>query len=118
MRLVLNSQFDEAKQSFKKLKVENPNSEFDNLRRNINNLGNSYFYNEKNNEKAFQIFKFNAEANPNWWISLAGLAEIYEIRKDSLKAVENYKKAMLLNTNNEYNYNEQMKRKIEELKKN
>ncbi len=116
MSFVLNSQFDEAIQLFNKLRVENPNSDFDNLRRNINSLGNIYLYSEQNNEKAFQIFKFNAEVNPNWWVSLASLAEIYELRKNNLKAIKNYQKAILLNKNNEWNYNEQMKNKIKELK--
>ncbi|GGG30758.1 hypothetical protein GCM10011344_34630 [Dokdonia pacifica] len=118
MSFVLNSQFNEAKRSFKNLKEENPNSDFDNLRWNINSLGNSYLYNDQNNEKAFKVFKFNAEANPNWWISLAGLAEIYEIKKDTLNALDNYQKAILLNENNEWNYNEQMKNKIVKMENN
>ncbi|MEN7548599.1 serine hydrolase [Rapidithrix thailandica] len=116
MNFVINSQFNEATQSFKKLRRENPNSDFDNLKWNINRIGNSYLYGEKNPEKALDAFKFNVEANPNWWVSMASLAEVYEIKKDSLNAIESYKKAILLNEDNEWNYNEQMKNKIEELK--
>jgi CubicO group peptidase (beta-lactamase class C family) len=115
MNFVISNQYDKALTSFKKFKAENPNSNF---KWDINNLGNIYLYDENNTEKAFQVFKFNAEANPDWWVSLAGLAEIYEIQKDSLKAIEHYKKAIILNKNNELNYNEQMKNKIEELKTN
>lgn len=114
MSLILKNQYDEALQLFKKFKTENPNSNF---KWDINNLGNIFLYDEQNTEKAFQVFKFNAEANPNWWISIAGLAEIYDIQKDSLNAIANYKKAILLNKKNEFNYNELMKGKIEKLKK-
>jgi len=114
MSFVINNQYDDALKSFKKFNEENPNSNF---KWDINNLGNIYLYDENNTEKAFQVFKFNAEANPNWWISIAGLAEIYEMQKDSLNATANYKKAILLNKKNEFNYNELMKSKIEKLKK-
>ncbi|SFT14591.1 CubicO group peptidase, beta-lactamase class C family [Zhouia amylolytica] len=115
MSLVKNSQFKEATLAFKKLKQENPNSDFDNLKWNINSIGNSYAYNELDLQKAFDIFQLNAEANPNWWVSKASLAEIYEINKDSSLAIENYKKAILLNKDNDWNYNELMKNKIDKL---
>ena len=116
MALVLRSQFDNAKKAFETLKEENPNSDVDNLRWNINSLGNSYLYDQEDIDKAFQVFKFNAEINSDWWVSLAGLAEMYELKKDSLNAVINYEKALLLNKKNEFNYNEQMRTKVEELK--
>ena len=116
MNLVIHNQLKEATLSFKKLKKENPNSNFDNLKWNINSIGNS-LTKKKKIQEAFQVFKFNAEANPNWWVSIAGLAEIYEIQKDSLNAIENYQKAILLNDNNEWNYNELMNKKIVKLKK-
>ena len=116
MNFVSNNQLNEAKQLFKKLKEENPNSDFDNLKWNINSLGNSYLYGEKNNEKALRIFRFNAETNSNWWVSMASLAEVLELQKDSLNAIDYYKKAIQINESNEWNYNEQMKNKIEELK--
>lgn len=115
MRFVMHRQFNEAVQSFKKLKKENPNSDFDNLKWNINSIGNSYAYSKNNIENALDVFKFNAKVNSNWWVSKASLAEVYEIKKDSLKAIENYNKAILLNKNNQWNYNEQMKNKIAEL---
>ncbi|CAM1340507.1 serine hydrolase [Tenacibaculum aestuarii] len=117
MRFVTHRQFNKAIQSFKKLKKENPNSDFDNLKWNINSIGNSYAYSKKNIENALDVFKFNAKINSNWWVSKASLAEVYEMKNDSLKAIENYKKAILLNEDNQWNYNEQMKNKIAELKR-
>ncbi|MCR9227387.1 MAG: serine hydrolase [Flavobacteriaceae bacterium] len=115
MALTLDNQFDKATQSFKKLRTENPNSSFDNLKWNINGLGNSYV--GINNKKALEVFKFNASANPNWWVSSASLAEAYELQKDTLNAISNYKKAIAHNTNNEWDYNKLMTNKIKELKK-
>ena len=117
MNSIINNRFKVASLSFKNLKKENPNSDFDNLKWNINSIGNSLTQ-EKKIQEAFQVFKFNAEANPNWWVSIAGLAEIYEIQKDNLNAIEYYQKAILLNANNEWNYNDLMNKKITELKNN
>ncbi|TDN97630.1 serine hydrolase domain-containing protein [Sunxiuqinia elliptica] len=118
MSLAINRRFNEATQAFMKLKEENPSTDFDNLKWNINSLGNSYLYRENNIEKALEVFKINAEANPSWWVSMASLAETYELKNDRLHAIENYQKAIRLNEGNAWNYNEQMKNKIEELQNN
>ena len=115
MRLILNNKYEEAKSSFFKLKEENPISNFDNLKWNINGIGNSLIRENKIQE-ALQIFMLNAEVNSNWWVAKAGLAEVYEIQEDHKNAILNYKKAMLLNENNEWNYNELMIKKIDKLK--
>ncbi|WP_349351260.1 MULTISPECIES: serine hydrolase [unclassified Flagellimonas] len=118
MRLVLNSEFDKAALAFENLKEKNQDSDFDNLKWNINSLGNAYLYSGNNPEKAFEVFKFNAEANPDWWVALASLAEIHEVKNENISAIKNYQKAILLNKDNEWNYNEQMKNKIEVLRSN
>lgn len=115
MELILDEQYDLALAGFQKLKEENPSSQFDNLKLNINGIGNSYSWNSEP-EKAFKVFKMNAEANPNWWIAVAGLAEMQEVKKDTFQALKNYQWALLLNEKNEYNYNEGLKSKINELK--
>lgn len=115
MRLVLNNKYEEAKSSFLKLKEESKNLNFDNLKWNINGIGNSLIRENKIQE-ALQIFMLNAEVNSNWWVAKAGLAEIYEMQEDNKNAIINYKKAILLNENNEWNYNELMIKKIDELK--
>jgi len=117
MSLVLNNKFEEAILSFKNIKRENPNSDFDNLKWNINSIGNALTRDEKLQE-AFNVFKINTEANPKWWVSFAGLAEIYKTQKDSINAIENYQKAILLNVNNDWNFNDNMKKAITELKNN
>ncbi|MEC8831488.1 MAG: serine hydrolase, partial [Bacteroidota bacterium] len=109
MSLIINSEFDKAALAFENLKEENPDSDFDNLKWNINSLGNTYLYGENNPEKAFEVFKFNADANADWWVSLASLAEIQEVKKENISAIKNYQKAILLNKANEWDYNEQMK---------
>ncbi len=114
MRLVLNHKYEEAKFSFLKVKEENPNASFDNLKWNINGIGNSLIRENKNTE-AFQLFRLNAAVNADWWVAIAGLAEVYGMREDNKNAIINYKKAIQLNKNNEWNYNEQMIKKIEEL---
>ncbi|MEO1487449.1 MAG: serine hydrolase [Bacteroidota bacterium] len=117
MRHVLNHELDKAKNAFRKLNEENPNSDFSNLKWNINGLGNSYAY-EKELEKALHIFRFNTEANPEWWIAMASLAEFYEEQKDTVNAIQTYEKAILQNTSNEWDYNDFMKTKVDELKPN
>ena len=114
IRLLSNEQFDQAAISLKKLKTENPKSLFDNLRWNINSIANVYKWNDKP-EKAMRVYQLNAEAFPNWWISSSGLAEFYEERKDTVSAVKYYKQAILLNEKNEWNYNEEMEYKLNDL---
>lgn len=116
LNFVLNNQLDKAKQGLKKLEEENPNAQFENLKSNMNGIGNTYTWNDEL-QKALEIFKLSAEAYPNWWIAFAGLAETYESQKDTLNALKNYQQAILLNEKNEYNYNEPMKNAIRELKK-
>ncbi|RIV31569.1 serine hydrolase [Flagellimonas lutimaris] len=115
MELILDEQYDLALAGFQKLKEENPSSQFDNLKLNINGIGNSYSWNGEP-EKAFKVFKMNAEANPNWWIAVAGLAEMQEVKKDTIQALKNYQWALLLNEKNEYGYNDVLKSKINQLK--
>ena len=115
MKSVLDGEFEIALEKFQKLKEENPKALFDNLKLNINGIGNSYSWNDQP-EMAYKTFTLNAQANPNWWISMAGLAEMQETRKDTLNALKNYQRALLLNEKNEYNYNEGLQSKIKELK--
>lgn len=115
MKSVLDGEFEIALEKFQKLKEENPKALFDNLKLNINGIGNSYNWNDQP-EMAYKTFKLNAKANPNWWIAMAGLAEMQETRKDTLNALKNYQRALLLNEKNEYNYNEGLQSKIKELK--
>lgn len=117
MSFIFSAQYNEAKQSFKKLKEENPGSDFDNLKWNVNSIGNAYAFQDEP-QKALEVFKFNVEANPNWWVSLASLAEIYDSQKDTLNSIENYQNAIMLNEENEWNYNEQMENRVAELKNN
>ena len=101
----------------KKLKKENPKSRFENLRWNINGIGNSYAWNDQT-ENAMKVYELNAEVNPEWWISFAGIGEVYEAEKDTLNAIKYYKKAISLNEKNEGYYNEELDNLISRLQKN
>ncbi|MEE9364413.1 MAG: serine hydrolase domain-containing protein [Cellulophaga sp.] len=116
MNLVINKEYDKAKLAFTKLISENPESEFDNLKWNLNGIGNTLLYN--NDFEALDVFNLTSEAFPKWWIAPAGLAETFEKQGDTIRAISSYKNAILLNENNEWNYNEQMHKKIGELKNN
>jgi len=117
MDFVKENNFNKAKVAFKKLKNENPKAKFENLNSNINSIGNTFVRANKIAE-AYQIFNFNAEINPNWWIALAGLATVQEQQGDKEAALRNYHKAIVLNEQNEYRYNEIMRKKISEIQKN
>jgi len=116
MKLMLDKEYQAAKTTFIKLKEKDPNHGFDNLKWNINSLGNSFF---RKNEifKALPIYKLNVESNPDWWVAHAGYAEGLEEAKDFENALSHYEKAIQLNVNNDYGYNDQMKEKVKELKK-
>lgn len=115
MQWVVNEEFTEARQALDKLKAQNPGSLLENLKMNINGLGNNYMY-AKKTEKALQVLKLNAEAFPEWWVASASLAEVYELLADTDNAIRNYEKAIALNTDNEWGYNEIMKDLIRKLR--
>lgn len=114
MAFVLSKQWEEAITTVNKLKAENPGYDCSNLKWNVNSLGNA-LTRDNQLQEALQVFSFNAEAFPNWWVSIAALAESLEALGELPEAVAQYKKAILLNENNEYSYNEQMQKRIDEL---
>jgi CubicO group peptidase (beta-lactamase class C family) len=65
----------------------------------INELGYKYL-NEKKNDDALLVFKFNAEINPKSSNVYDSLGEIYLVNKDTIQAIINYKKAVALNPDN------------------
>ncbi len=115
---VQKGQFEKALTVYSKAKKENPESSFDNIKFNINDIGNHHLYVEKDIKKAFQVFQFNVEANRGWWISAASLAEMYELQQDTAMAISTYEKAISLNDKNQWDYNEQMKQAIKKLTSN
>ncbi|WP_141402508.1 serine hydrolase domain-containing protein [Sediminicola luteus] len=116
MQHILNDRYDLATETFQKLKTENPTFDFENLKWNVNSLGNSYTY-AKKLDQALNIFKINAEANPDWWVSWASLAETNQAQKDSIQAISNYQKAIQFNKDNQWGYNDQMQKQIQALEK-
>ncbi|MFK8057334.1 MAG: serine hydrolase domain-containing protein [Saprospiraceae bacterium] len=116
LQFALSSQLEMATSSYSALKKENRGYSFDNLKWNINSIGNSLAYQETP-IKARQMYEFNLKMNPDWWLSAAGIAETYEMQKDSVRTIINYKKAILLNTDNQWGYNEHMEDLIQKLKK-
>ena len=91
-------------ENIKVLNKENLNIDFQNL---INRLGYQYL-NQKEYNKAVQLFKFNISQYPKAWDLYDSLGEGYFLSGDYKNALENYKKALELNINNQYNFNERI----------
>ena len=115
MELMVGGELEKALTMYNALKKENPNTNFDNLRYNVNTFGNN-LVRDNAMEKAFQVFKWNADANPDWWIAIAALAEAYQAKVDYKQAIVLYKEAIALNIGNEYGYNEIMHKEINQIK--
>ncbi|MFL1895995.1 serine hydrolase [Aquimarina sp. 2-A2] len=111
IELVLTNKYEEALKSSEKLKIENPNSDLYSLKSSINTIGN-LVSEKKEFEKAVKIFKIIPKIDPTWWISYAGIAESYDALNDSPNALKHYQKAIELNPNNEYGYNDVMAKRI------
>ena len=115
MNLLENNQLDQALELLNKLIEENPDFKFDNLKWNINGIGNAFGWNDET-KKAIEVFKLGSEAFPNWWVLFSSLAENYDQQKDTLNAIKNYVKAIMLNEKNQFDYNEEMNTRINDLK--
>ena len=115
MRQILGRNYENAKSTFTKLREQDSAYGFDNLKWNINSIGNSFFRSE-NIEEACLVYQMNAEVNPDWWVSQAGYAEGLEKKGDIDQAIHFYREGIRLNVNNEYNYNTFMNKKLKELK--
>ncbi|TCI84517.1 serine hydrolase domain-containing protein [Tenacibaculum sp. M341] len=114
--LINNKKYKEALYSFKKLKTENTQLDFFNLRFSVNTIGNIALNND-DFINALEAFKINAEVFPDWWVSYAGMAESYDKLNDTSNAVFNYKKAISLNKNSNSGYTIFMKDRIEKINK-
>ena len=68
-------------------------------------------------DKAIDIFKFNSEQFPDSWNTYDSLGEAYESVGNKEKALYSYRKALDLNTTNQYNHNATLKERIERLEK-
>jgi len=80
----------------------------------LNNLGYELLAEEKYNE-AIAIFKLNVQRYADSWNLYDSLAEGYEKSGNKAQAVVNYKKALQMNVDNQYDYNEQLESKIAKL---
>ncbi|WP_159092211.1 serine hydrolase domain-containing protein [Aquimarina sp. Aq107] len=116
MSLVVNKEYEKAELVFKTLISENLETEFYNLKWNINGIGNTLNYNS--DFAAFDVYNILLMTFPEWWIPQAGLAETYEKQGDTLGAIAGYKRAIKMNVVNKWNYNDQMNAKIKELENN
>ena len=88
----------EAVEYYKKVKDKNHDKEFENI---LNSIG--YELLKFNNiKKAIDVFVLNVEENPNSWNAYDSLGEAYDLLGDKDKAIENYKKSVLLNPANEH----------------
>ncbi len=105
----------DVKQFVKDYTASPPKSDEINFQSTLNSSG--YFYLEKDIEKALAIFSLNVNQNPTAWNVYDSLAEAYFISNDYEKSLMYYQKALALNTSNQWNNNERVKRIIERLKR-
>ena len=80
----------------------------------INQLGYKYL-NVKDYNNAIQLFKFNIKQYPEAWNLYDSLGEGYFMSGNYKKALEFYKKALALNVNNQYNFNDRIRHIIKRL---
>ncbi len=67
--------------------------------RNLNSIGYKYLRNEEF-ENAINIFKINIELYPNSSNTYDSMGDAYVKMRDTLKAIEYYKKALKINPEN------------------
>lgn len=114
IKLVLSGNYKDAIKKYRTLKEENKEKPLENLRWNINGIGNSFLYSAEG-RKAVEVFSVNESVYPEWWVSSASIAEGYENAKEKDSAVFYYLKAIRNNVTNEWNYNDEMLKKLKEL---
>ncbi|MDY8135092.1 serine hydrolase [Aquimarina sp. 2201CG5-10] len=95
----------------KAIKKSNPNIDFQDV---INKIGYGYL-SSKDYDKAIQLFMFNIEQHPKMWNLYDSLGEAYFFSGDYKKSLINYKKALELNTQNQYNFNDRIKHVIKKI---
>ena len=105
-----NHQFDKALNSF--LLIQKSDSLNVVIReRNLNRMGYNYIR-ENEFKKAIEIFKINVALYPKSSNVYDALADAYLLDKDTIKAVENYEKSLVFNTDNR-----NAKRKLKKINK-
>lgn len=108
--LFTGEQFHVAKLQYEKLKIENPNYDFEEI---LNGIG-ALFYYQDHIDLCLQILEFNSKEHPYSWNVYDSLGEIYEVTQQYGKAIKNYEKAVSLSKSN--TYKEQITVKIGRLK--
>lgn len=90
--------FDNALIAFKKIQKKDSLNPV--IRQSdINRIGYNYIR-AKNYDDALEIFKINAELYPNSSNVFDSLGEVYYLKKDTLSAISNFKKALSINPEN------------------
>ncbi|WP_395375964.1 serine hydrolase [Marinicella sp. W31] len=110
LRASLEHSFDEFKNIFTRL-TNNPNYQGINFEKQLNDVG-YMLLNIKNIKKAIEVFKFNTSVYPQSWNAYDSLGEALEKNGELKKALMQYKKALSLNSTNQYQRNAQLKDKI------
>lgn len=85
-----------------------PASEDIDFQNHINTLAYHYLHDTKEYKKALTLFELNVKQYPSSWTTYDGLAEAYFFNDNIEAAINNYEKAMLLNIDNQWNYNERI----------
>ncbi len=81
----------------------------------LNNIGYELLHNNEY-EKAIKIFHLNVKSHPNSWNLYDSLGEGYFYKGDFALALANYKKAVELNINNQFDNNDRIAQIIKRIK--
>jgi len=113
LQVSLEENFDSFQSTYTNLKG---NTKYGNVNfeQQINYVGYMLMNLEKMH-KAIAVFQMNVREYPSSWNAFDSLGEAQEKDGDNTNALRNYKKALVLNTENKNEYNTKLKKKIKEL---
>ena len=95
---LLAGKLEEAMAGYRRLKKETPDNPMVSEER-LNTVGYA-FMRQKKMAEAIAVFKINVELYPNSWNTYDSLGEAYMNNGDNALAIENYKKSLVLNPQN------------------
>ena len=108
----IKNKFTEFEDLLRKLKTNEIYQTID-FEKQINNVAYMHLNHFKTVNKAIDLFELNKKEYPSSWNVFDSLGEAYQKNGNKKEAIANYKAALKLNTENEYNA--QLKEKIKKL---
>jgi CubicO group peptidase (beta-lactamase class C family) len=99
---------NDIKQFSKEYKKTPPSFDGVDFQNSVNQLAYYYLSETKEYNKARSLFELNVTQNLSSWLVYDGLGECYLMSGNVEKAIQNYERALSLNKDNQWNYNEQL----------